>query len=141
MVITSEKLVGYFDGASRGNPGKSGAGAVLYDYNGVERWRCAEYLGIGTNNEAEYNAVIRLIKAANSIGADELKVCGDSNLVVNQMSGAWKIKEPRLRVLASQAKKEAGSMKITYVWVPREKNNVADSLSNEAIDKHEFENL
>ena len=131
------KVIGSFDGASRGNPGEAGAGALIKDKSGNILWQCADYLGVKTNNEAEYGAVIRLLKAAAEMGVSEIKVQGDSNLVIQQLSRVWKIKEPRLAALASEAWEAARSMKVTYIWVPRDQNKEADALSNEAID-HQY---
>ena len=127
-------MKGYFDGASRGNPGEAGAGALLVDDAGNTVWETAAYLGKKTNNEAEYNAVILLLKAAAERGVAELHVYGDSKLVVSQLSKQWKINYPHLRELAKEAWAAADGMDVSYSWVPREKNKRADELSNEAID-------
>ena len=126
-------LRGYFDGASRGNPGEAGAGALLLDGGGSPLWTCAVPLGKKTNNEAEYMALLFLLEEADrrEIAA---AIAGDSQLVVNQVTGRWKIKEPRLRELAERAielLKKTGS---TLEWIPREENTAADRLSNEALD-------
>ncbi|MCD8232807.1 MAG: ribonuclease HI family protein [Cloacibacillus porcorum] len=126
-------MIGYFDGASRGNPGEAGAGALLMDDNGNTLWETARYLGRKTNNEAEYNAAILLLKAARERGAKELKVYGDSKLVVCQLSKQWKINLPHLRELAKEAWAVSDGIKVSYEWVPRAKNKRADELSNEAI--------
>ena len=127
-------MKGYFDGASRGNPGEAGAGALLKDDGGNVVWETATYLGKKTNNEAEYNAAILLLKAAKERGAARLEVFGDSKLVVSQLSKQWKINYPHLRELAKEAWAAADGMDVSYSWVPREKNKRADELSNEAID-------
>ena len=90
---------GHFDGASRGNPGKAGAGAVVYEDEKVV-WLRAEPLGQMTNNEAEYTALSLLLDELERRGAQGAEICGDSKLVISQVTGAWKIKEPRLRALA-----------------------------------------
>ena len=135
-MIRNLKVIGFFDVASRGNPGEAGAGAVIKDSTGKVLWKCVDYLGQKTNNEAEYNAVIRLLKAAADMGVEEIKVHGDSNLVVKQLSKVWRIREPHLAELANEAWDASRGMKVTYVWVPREYNKEADALSNEAIDNH-----
>ena len=127
-------MTGYFDGASRGNPGEAGAGAWLEDESGRVVWETAQYLGKKTNNEAEYNAAILLLKAARERGAQKLTVRGDSKLVVSQLSKQWKINLPHLRELAREAWSAAEGMEVTYEWIPREQNKRADKLSNEAID-------
>lgn len=127
-------MTGYFDGASRGNPGDAGAGALLVDAEGGIVWETASFLGKKTNNEAEYRAAILLLKAAKARGVKELTVYGDSKLVVSQLSKLWKINLPHLRELAREAWSVSEGMSVTYVWIPREKNKRADELSNEAID-------
>ena len=127
-------MTGYFDGASRGNPGEAGAGAYLADDAENIVWETARYLGKKTNNEAEYNAVIFLLAAARERGVKKLTVRGDSRLVICQLSRQWKINLPHLRELASRAWLLAEGMDVSWEWVPREKNKRADRLSNEAID-------
>lgn len=127
-------MTGYFDGASRGNPGEAGAGAWLVGEDGGVVWETAAYLGKKTNNEAEYNAAILLLKAARERGVTKLLVRGDSKLVVSQLSKQWKINLPHLRELAREAWSVSEGMEVTYEWVPRAQNKRADELSNEAID-------
>jgi ribonuclease HI len=129
-------LIGYFDGASRGNPGKSGAGACLTDRGSVI-WECAEYLGVKTNNEAEYGALIRLLEEARARKLAEIEIRGDSKLVVCQLKREWKINLPHLRELAARAWKLMDGMSVKLVWVPRKENCLADALSNKAIDENE----
>jgi ribonuclease HI len=128
-------MIGYFDGASRGNPGEAGAGACLVGDDGGVVWDCAVYLGRRTNNEAEYEALLRLLEEAGSRGLKELEVRGDSKLVICQVSREWKINKPHLRELASAAWKLMAGMRVRLVWVPRESNKLADALSNRAIDE------
>ena len=127
-------MTGYFDGASRGNPGEAGAGAYLEDDEENIVWETARYLGRKTNNEAEYSAVIFLLAAARERGVKKLTVRGDSRLVICQLSRQWKINLQHLRELASRAWLLAEGMEVSYEWIPREKNKHADRLSNEAID-------
>ena len=128
-------MTGYFDGASRGNPGEAGAGAVLFDNDGKEIWSCARYLGAKTNNEAEYAALILLLEEARQRGIKELEIMGDSNLVVKQVSKEWKINFPHLRELAKNAWSLMEGSDIKLRWVPRAENRRADELSNIAIDE------
>ncbi len=125
---------GHFDGASRGNPGEAGAGALLLDASGAAVWTCARPLGRKTNNEAEYTALILLLEEIFARGLSGVAVRGDSQLVVNQVTGRWKIKEPRLQELAERAKDLLKATKSVLSWVPREENGDADKLSNEALD-------
>ena len=127
-------MEGYFDGASRGNPGKAGAGALLINEEGKVVWEASCFLGDKTNNEAEYMALIMLLKAAKNHGVSSLRVFGDSKLVVSQISRQWKINLPHLRLLAREAWDLAEGMDIYYNWIPREENKRADMLSNEGID-------
>ncbi len=126
---------GYFDGASRGNPGKAGAGACLVDERGGLVWECMEYLGERTNNEAEYEALIMLLEEIKRRGIRETPVFGDSRLVINQVLGLWKVKEPRLKPLAARARELASAVGARPRWVPRTENVLADRLSNRAIDE------
>ena len=124
---------GYFDGCSKGNPGQAGAGARLVDDKGGTVWETARALGVKTNNEAEYAALIFLLTEAKNRGIKELHIFGDSKLVVSQVSKKWKINLPHLRELAKQAWTLMEDMEVSLTWVPREKNSRADELSNEAL--------
>lgn len=126
-------MKGYFDGASKGNPGRAGAGAWLADENGEAVWETARFLGTKTNNEAEYAALILLLTAAKERGVKTLHIYGDSKLVVSQVSKQWKINLPHLRAMAQEAWNLMDGMDVTLTWVPREKNKRADELSNEAL--------
>ena len=133
MIEGVTKMIGYFDGASRGNPGEAGAGALLLDEGENTIWETARYLGKKTNNEAEYNAAILLLTAAKERGVKELKVYGDSKLVVCQLSKQWKINLPHLRELAKRAWEISEGVTVRYEWGRRAKNKRADERSNEAI--------
>ncbi|MBE1468006.1 bifunctional RNase H/acid phosphatase [Kibdelosporangium phytohabitans] len=130
------KVVVEADGGSRGNPGPAGYGAVVRDAaNGELLAERAEGIGVATNNVAEYGGLIAGLQAAASVGADEVEVRMDSKLVVEQMSGRWQIKHPSLQPLAAQARTlAAGFDRVTYSWIPRERNKEADRLANEAMD-------
>jgi ribonuclease HI len=132
--IEVKYLTGFFDGASRGNPGIAGAGCCILDGGDVV-WECAKYLGVKTNNEAEYAALITLLAEARSRGMREIEIRGDSKLVVSQVSRKWKINKPNLMALAKEAWELMEDMKVRLVWVPREENTLADKLSNRAIDE------
>lgn len=127
-------MKGYFDGASRGNPGVSGGGALLIDDNGKTIWETARFLGKKTNNEAEYSALILLLKAAKERKITKLEVFGDSKLIVCQVTKTWKINLPHLRALAKEVWEITKDMDVTYNWIPREENHLADALANEAVD-------
>jgi ribonuclease HI len=125
---------GNFDGASRGNPGEAGAGALLRDPEGRRIWEVARPLGRRTNNEAEYAALILLLEEAERRGIGELEIRGDSRLVVEQVRGRWKISAPHLRPLAERARALMAGRAVRLLWVPREENREADALSNRALD-------
>lgn len=125
----------YADGASRGNPGPSGAGAVLLDADGRVIAELTKYLGHATNNIAEYSALILGLEEARRLGVDKIDVRMDSKLVVEQMRGAWKIKHPNMKPLALRAGALLASFATCSIaHVPREENLIADALSNRAID-------
>lgn len=126
----------YADGGSRGNPGDAAYGAVVLaaDTGEVLAER-ADYLGIATNNVAEYSGLVAgltVVSELKSSGLVEVRM--DSRLVVEQMAGRWKIKHPDMRQLAMQAAKIHPHTHIRYVWVPREQNTLADALCNESLD-------
>lgn len=127
-------MEGYFDGASRGNPGTAGAGALLVNEKGETVWETARFLGKKTNNEAEYAALLLLLEAAKERGVKKITVYGDSKLVVSQVAKEWKINLPHLRELARQAWSLMEGMEVKLQWIPREQNKKADLLSNQGID-------
>ncbi len=126
------------DGASRGNPGHASYGAVvLHGETGEVVAERAAVLGHATNNFAEYNGLIAGLTAVSEIDPDAIvEVRMDSKLVVEQMSGRWKIKSPDMRALAMQARDILPFGNVTYTWIPREDNKHADALANEALDGH-----
>ncbi|MEU7087957.1 bifunctional RNase H/acid phosphatase [Streptomyces achromogenes] len=124
------------DGGSRGNPGPAGYGAVVLDAaTGETLTEAAEYLGTATNNVAEYRGLLAGLRAAHALdpGA-RVRVRMDSKLVVEQMSGRWKIKHPDMKPLAMEARSVFPPDQVTYEWIPRERNKQADRLANEAMD-------
>jgi ribonuclease H / adenosylcobalamin/alpha-ribazole phosphatase len=125
------------DGGSRGNPGPAGYGALVRDVEtGIVLAERSESLGTTTNNVAEYNGLIAGLRAAAEIDPRaDVEVRMDSKLVVEQMSGRWKVKHPDMKPLAATATEAARSFsRVTYTWVPREQNKDADRLANEAMD-------
>jgi ribonuclease HI len=130
------KLVIYTDGGARGNPGPAGIGAVIYDANRRLVAEVSEYLGVATNNQAEYQALIAALKKAASLGAAELECYLDSELVVKQLKREYKVKNKDLAPLFLIVHNLSLSFKkITYTHIPRERNEEADRLANEAMDK------
>lgn len=127
----------YTDGASRGNPGEAGAGAVLLDANGLERAARAVYLGICTNNVAEYKALLIGLAEARLQGCQELTICLDSELIVRQILGEYKVRNESLLQLFQQVRVQLGYFKQwSIIHVPRAKNTRADALANQGIDEH-----
>ena len=124
------------DGGSRGNPGPAGYGAVVFDADtGAVLAERRDFLGVVTNNVAEYNGLIAGLTAASDLGAGVVEVRMDSKLVVEQMSGRWKVKHPDMIPLAQRARELAsGFDRVTYTWIPRAENSHADRLANEAMD-------
>jgi len=135
--MTARRLIIQADGGSRGNPGTAGYGAVVLDaVTGEVLAEVSEAIGHATNNVAEYGGLLAGLRAAAKLAPGaETEVRMDSRLVVEQMSGRWKIKHPDLRALAEQASQAARSLgRVTYTWVPRERNTHADRLANQAMD-------
>ena len=128
--------VAYADGASRGNPGPSAIGIVIYDGEGREVHRESHRVGHGTNNEAEYRAAIAALEAALGLGATRIELRMDSELVIRQLIGRYRIRNPRLaplfnRILALRGRFES----LTFENVPRTANRLADRLANQALDR------
>jgi len=130
-------FIAYFDGASRGNPGPAGIGCVLLDAEtGEAIWELSKPVGIKTNNEAEYLALIELLAHLVETKTYNVYVRGDSKLIVNQVNRVWQVKEPHLWELCVQACELIPRSQIAKLkWVPREQNRYADRLSGEALDE------
>ncbi|WP_328428125.1 bifunctional RNase H/acid phosphatase [Streptomyces sp. NBC_00443] len=124
------------DGGSRGNPGPAGYGAVVIDaVTGQTLAEAAEYIGVATNNVAEYRGLLAGLRAAHELDPTAtVHVRMDSKLVIEQMSGRWKIKHPDMKPLAFEAAAVFPASQVTYEWIPREQNKHADRLANEAMD-------
>ncbi|WP_040776234.1 bifunctional RNase H/acid phosphatase [Nocardia pneumoniae] len=134
--MTYSEVIVEADGGSRGNPGPAGYGAVVYDAEHVhvlaER---REFLGIATNNVAEYRGLIAGLEAAAELGAESVDVRMDSKLVVEQMTGRWKVKHAAMIPLADRARRlAAGFVRVRFTWIPRAQNAHADRLANQAMD-------
>jgi len=132
----TEELVIYFDGASRGNPGEAGAGAVLYDGSGRCLGEISRYLGKMTNNMAEYRSLIVALEQAHSRGARRLRAYTDSELLTRQMEGIYRVKSTGLRPLFAEAQALARRFdEFAIHHISREENKRADALANRAIDE------
>jgi len=124
------------DGGSRGNPGPAAYGYVLLDPEGREAAARGEYIGNATNNVAEYRALIAGLESAAEHGAETLAVVMDSELVVRQMTGAYRVKNAGLKPLHEQARRAAARLRqVSYSSVGRDSNTRADALVNEALDR------
>lgn len=125
------------DGGSRGNPGPAGSGAVVIDADtGEVLLEIAKFIGVATNNVAEYLALKAGLEGAVDLNpAARYLVRMDSKLVIEQMSGTWKIKHPDMIQLAAEVQKIARGLDIKWMWIPREENSRADALANKAMDE------
>ncbi len=130
------ELVIEADGGSRGNPGESGSGAIVIDAESGEILAAlGVWGGIASNNVAEYKGMIAGVRRARAIDpAAALTIRMDSKLVVEQMSGRWKIKHPAMADLAAEARAELQGVPVRFEWIPRERNSRADALANRAMD-------
>ena len=124
------------DGAARGNPGPAGAGAIVVDEDGAVLAEVAEGLGETTNNVAEYTAVIRGLEEAKRLGAHEVLLRSDSQLLINQLTGRYRVKAPHLQPLHRRVRALlVGFAKVDLEHVPRERNAEADRLANLGVDR------
>jgi probable phosphoglycerate mutase len=135
--VSPRELIVEADGGSRGNPGVAAGGSLVIDSaTGEVLAEMGVYCGITTNNVAEYNGMIAGIRKAISIDPHAvLHVRLDSKLVVEQMSGRWKIKHPGMAELAAQAREILTGTPVSFEWIPRAENSRADRLANESMDK------
>jgi ribonuclease HI len=125
----------HVDGGARGNPGPAGVGVVITDREGIVIDRANAYIGESTNNEAEYRALLLGLDRAHALGAREIDVVNDSELIAHQITGRYKVKKETLRMLHQQARAALeGFERWSIRPVPRERNEDADALVNEAID-------
>lgn len=123
------------DGGARGNPGPAGIGVVITDSGGKELFKQGKYIGVATNNQAEYRAVVWALQVAQDLGADELEFFLDSQLVVEQLNQKYKIKNPELGKLFVEVwNLRQQFRRVAFSHVRREQNTLADWLVNQAID-------
>jgi probable phosphoglycerate mutase len=131
----TETLILNFDGGSRGNPGPAAYGIVLRAQDGTPISTIGRFIGTATNNVAEYKALIAGLHEAKRLGAQRIVVRGDSQLIIRQMTGEYRVKHAVLIPLHQDAKKVAGQFaSVSYEYRPREENALADALANKAID-------
>lgn len=129
----SKKIIIHCDGASRGNPGQAAIGAVLKNSEGKALKKISKRIGLKTNNEAEYTAIITALTEASSLGAEEVSLYTDSELVTKQIKGSYRVKKENLKPLYNKVVSLIGcfkTFKITHIT--RDKNKEADRLANEA---------
>jgi len=131
----TKKLKIFTDGGARGNPGPAGIGAVIFDETEKIVAEVSEYIGETTNNQAEYKAVVAAIQKAKELGGEELDFYLDSQLVVEQLNRNYKVKNEGLAPLFVQVYNATMNFKkVTFTYIPREQNKLADKLVNIAID-------
>ncbi len=129
-----KRLVIYADGASRGNPGPAAIGATIKDEQGRLIACISQGIGRATNNQAEYRAIIAALEKAISLGAREVEVRSDSELVVKQINGRYRVKKAHLKLLYQQVRQLQNSLEsFTVTCIPRERNVEADKLANVAL--------
>jgi len=132
----SSKLTAYIDGGSRGNPGPAGYGVLLEDSSGNIVDTLTEFIGEATNNVAEYRALLAALEYAEQKQLKHLKINCDSELVVKQMQGRYRVQSPYLKPLFESARKLAGQLDAFSIHhIPREQNHKADCLANQAMDQ------
>ena len=129
------QLIAHTDGASRGNPGASALGVIIRSSTGQVEKSFGKALGCMTNNQAEYSAVIAALEESLKLGATELSLNADSELVVKQLNGQYRVKNAGLAPLYARVKTlEAKFKSVKYRYIPRERNREADALANRALD-------
>ena len=136
MSAKALRVKAYVDGGSRGNPGPAGAGVLLQaDDDGTALHEAVHFLGRTTNNVAEYKALIAALRAARDLGAAEVEAYSDSELLVRQMNGQYRVRNAGLAPLFAEAQKLAGTFgRFEIAHIPREQNAHADRLANQAMN-------
>lgn len=133
--MSSKSLIIRTDGASRGNPGRAAYGVVIADKSGKIIARLSRCIGITTNNQAEYQAIIAALEEALRLGARQVDLRSDSELVVRQLNGSYRVRNPGLKPLYLRVKELVGGLRcFTVSYIPREQNTLADRLANEALE-------
>ena len=129
-----KKVVIHSDGASRGNPGLAAIGATIKDEQGKLIARISQRIGRTTNNQAEYRAIIAALEEAARLGARQVELNSDSELVVRQIKGEYRVRKATLKPLYQQVKQLQGSLEsFTINYIPRQQNTEADRLANKAL--------
>ena len=134
-ILSTSKVTIYTDGAARGNPGPAAIGVIIKDETGNIIATISKRLGPTTNNQAEYRAIVAALEKALTLGARHVVVKSDSELVVKQINGLYKIKNAALRPLYVAAVRLIGSLdSFSISYIPRSQNAAADALANQALD-------
>jgi ribonuclease HI len=132
--MNTKRVIVYVDGASRGNPGPAAIAAIIQDETGRPIASLAQRIGTATNNEAEYRAVIAALQKAVSLGVREVELKSDSELVVKQLNGSYRVKASALKPLYQQVKKlQSFVEKLAITHISRRQNTKADRLANKAL--------
>jgi len=135
-----DKLIIYTDGGCRHNPGPAAIGVVIQDASGTDVADISEYIGHGTNNQAEYRAVIAGLEKACLLGANSIEMRSDSQLIVEQLNGRYRVKDAILKPLFQEAQNLSRRFRsFSIKYIPREMNREADRLANQALDNHAAE--
>jgi ribonuclease HI len=135
LTSAGRRLVVHVDGGARGNPGPAAIGVVVSEPGGTVLEEIAETIGVASNNVAEYRGLLRGIAAAHALGAAEIEIVNDSELVARQLTGAYKVKHPAMRPLYAQAIDALAEFERWEIrTVPRAENADADALVNQALD-------
>ena len=135
--MSKGRLTIHTDGAARGNPGPASAGACIRDEHGAVVSEDSRYLGEATNNVAEYEALLLGMERAKELGARRIEMRADSELVVRQLNGEYRVRNPALQRLYARVQQlESEFESVEYRHVPRAENRAADRLANRAIDSH-----
>ncbi len=130
-----ETAIIFTDGASRGNPGRAGAGFVIYSVEGEKLREGSYYLGNKTNNQAEYEALIRALETAVDMGIRKIEIRSDSQLLIRQLQGSYRVKSPNIIPLYEKVKSLLENFSdVRLKHIPRELNKEADALANRGID-------
>ena len=133
--MKTKKAVIFTDGASRGNPGPAAIGAIIKDEQGTLVARLSQRIGITTNNQAEYRAIIAALEKAIKLGFRQIALRSDSELVVRQLNGRYRVKKATLKPLYQQVKRLQGLLEsFTITHIPRQQNIETDNLANVALD-------
>lgn len=136
---SQEDIVIFIDGGARGNPGPAGCGVVIQDNQGNELVALSEFLGIATNNEAEYSGLVLALEKASELTHETVEIRTDSELLARQMTGQYKVKAKNLLPFYIKANKLMQRFRrVRFTHVPREQNKEADHLANEAMDRGVF---